>query len=609
MIHSAQPDGWAANVAALGALAVPPDQFWPRYCAVVAQATGASAAEVFSRQATVAEAPWLALAPDGHTFDTRVSPALMRAARTDGVAAAALHGGSSLALAMLPTTDTGREVALLLTFATQSQTEQRLQRLAALAMAPILYERSRETRLAGRDALRLSQGLVLLGNLLDSADFNTAATALVNRMAELFACEQVFLTWRKLGGQRLAAVSHGDIPNQRSAQAAQIEELAQDALAQRGEILFPPRDQSAEKTVSQAAARFAEAARPGNLAALPMIDTDAAGRPREWGAVVLTRRLSPFTEAEQWALRLFVEMAQRLLIDRSETRRMLPLRLTREVSRSLPKLLQVKTGAGRALLAGAGVAVLTGLLVPVPYSISATAVLKTDSTVFVGAPYNGYVAQSSIDLGDRVAAGDVLFTMATDEITLERGTRLAELAQANRDAEINRSLGKLPEMQLARARADETKAQLQLLDARLASASVAAPMAGVVVQGEPAKRLGQAVSRGDMLVTVAKTDGLDVEAAVPERDLNLIAADAGARLTLLASPDLVFALKINRVVPSARTQDGGNVFPVLMSTSAPAPDWWLPGMTGVVKIDAGHRPIIWTAMRQLVDYLRLKLWI
>ena len=80
--------------------------------------------------------------------------------------------------------------------------------------------------------------------------------------------------------------------------------------------------------------------------------------------------------------------------------------------------------------------------------------------------------------------------MAVDQLELEKQARLAELAQANRDAEISRAQSKLPEMQLAKARAAEINAQLQLLDARIGSAQVRASLSGVVVDGEPLAGLG-----------------------------------------------------------------------------------------------------------------------
>jgi hypothetical protein len=36
--------------------------------------------------------------------------------------------------------------------------------------------------------------------------------------------------------------------------------------------------------------------------------------------------------------------------------------------------------------------------------------------------------------------------------------------------------------------------------------------------------------------------------------------------------------------------------------------WWRPGMTGVARIDAGDRNILWLMTRRAVDAIRLKLW-
>nr|WP_245216574.1 efflux RND transporter periplasmic adaptor subunit [Sagittula salina] len=227
---------------------------------------------------------------------------------------------------------------------------------------------------------------------------------------------------------------------------------------------------------------------------------------------------------------------------------------------------------------------------------------------FVGAPFSGYIEASGIILGDPVVAGQPLFRLSVTDLNLERDGLLAELAQANRDAEVNRSLRKLPEMLVAQARAEEIKSRLVRLDRQIASAEAVAPLDGVVIEGEPAKRIGQAVNRGDSVVTVAALTGLYTEAAVSERDLAYVAPGQAVRLTLLANPKETFDLSVREVIPAATVQDADNVFPVRLADGAAPPGWWLPGMTGVVRIDAGRATLAWVATRRLVDMIRLKLW-
>lgn len=589
---------------ALSALPVAPDQFWPQYMSLVKLAVDAAFVDVFGLDTTQPDAKWLPLVPSPFDFDAQISPAVLQMARGEGVGIA-----SGLIVAILPQADLGRDVALVLRFADQARLQARVHRVASLAAVPALYQRSREGRLAARDAMRLAQTLTMLGNLLDTPNFNAAATAVVNRLTEMFACENVYLTWKRAVGQRLIAVSHGDLPQQRSTLAAIVEEMAQEALTQQSEVMYSAQRDAEQRVSAQAAARFYDLARPGHVITLPMQDFAPEGEIIEWGAVALTRSSQPFTEAEQWALRLIVEMVARVLADKSKGLQILPLRLWHEMTLSAPKWMQVKTLPGRWLLGGTISAVLLLMIVPVPHSISATAVLKTESVAFVGAPFSGFIKSSTVSLGDQVALGEPLLQMATEELNLERDQRLAELAQANRDAEINRALAKLPEMQIAKSRADEIKTQLVLLDSRIAAAQVTSPIQGVIVDGEPAKKLGQAISRGDMLVTIAQTQGLYVEAAVSERDLNLVQRGAKTRLTLLADPDTPFEMTVDHAIPSVRQQDAQNVFPVRMKASEPSAEWWLPGMTGVVRIQTGYAPLIWVISRRLIDYVRLYLWV
>jgi hypothetical protein len=339
-----------------------------------------------------------------------------------------------------------------------------------------------------------------------------------------------------------------------------------------------------------------------------MIETSIDGKAKELGAVVLERQRARFSASEQWALRLHCEMVQQPLAQLFENTKWLPVRVAREFARSVPKALRAKTGAGRKLLWGAMIAMIATLFIPIPFSITGTALLKTDAMAFVGAPYDSFMEQSSLILGDHVQIGDPLFALSKMELVLERSALLAELAQANRDVDIRRSLDQFSEMQVALAKAAEVTAQLLQIDQRLASSQASAPIAGVVIEGEPAKQIGQAVRRGDVVVTLAALSSLYVEAAVSERDLSYIMKQQNARLTLLAKPRETYEMDVLRIIPAAAVQDADNVFPVRMTTPATTPEWWLPGMTGVVKISVGRKPIGWVISRRAVDYLRLFFW-
>ena len=192
---------------------------------------------------------------------------------------------------------------------------------------------------------------------------------------------------------------------------------------------------------------------------------------------------------------------------------------------------------------------------------------------------------------------------------LERASIQAEISQLSREAEKRRAANQLPEMQVAEAQVAQAQAKLQQTQQRVQAAAVISPMKGVVIEGEPGKNLGGAVRRGDNIIKVAALSALYVEAAVSEKDLSRILVGQSTRLTLLAQPAMTYAMTVKRIIPQASVIEGENAFPVRLDLDAVASAWWRPGMTGVVKIFVGWRPLAWIATHRLIDYLRLTLWI
>lgn len=611
---SAATEGHGAVLRALAADTGSPAEFWVRFAETARRLARARTAVVHARRVGEgAPGPWqaVATAPVGTPPPdlSAALPAHLQAAMArDGFAETGAGGDRGLILP-LQIAAAGQE--LVLQIIGPADARDRAALLAALAgicAVPLAVEAGRSSRRASRDAARLAETLALVARVQDSDTFDAAALAWVNGLAELFACESVTLVWRAREGMRLRAISHAERVERRTEASALAEQAAEEALAQGIEVIWPAPG-GADPTVAHAHGQYAALVHPGHVITLPMIAETPEGREYPLGAVLLERRRAPFTAAEQWALRVHCEMAQAPLARLHADSRWLPVRLARAVAPSIPRSLKPRGIGGRTLLALAVLAVVGLAVMPVPFRISATAVIKTDAMAYVSAPFDGFIAESDRMLGDVVGVGDLLFQLDRTELELERNTLLAELAQANREAEIRRAAGELSMMLIAEARAEEITTRLLQIDLRLAAAAARAPIAGIVVEGEPAMMIGEPVRRGEAVVTLAALSALHVEAAVSERDLAFVEPGLPTELTLLARPNESIDLSVRGVIPAAAVQDGDNVFPVRLTAPEAAPAWWLPGMTGVVKIDAGRRPLGWVATRRLVDWLRLALWI
>lgn len=592
-----------------------PAEFWTRFAQTAQRLARARAAVVHARRVgDGASAPWqaIAVAPLGTAppdMSAVLLPHLHAAMLRDGFAETGAGSADRGLLVPVQIASAGQELVLqILDPADLRDRATLVTALGGLCAVPLAVEAGRSTRRATRDAARLAETLSLVARVQDAETFDAAALAWVNGLAELFACESATLVWRAREGMRLRAISHGERVERRTEASALAEQAAEEALAQGVEVIWPMLG-GADATVAHAHGQYAALVHPGYMITLPMVAERADGREYPLGAVLLERRRAPFTAAEQWALRLHCEMAQAPLARLHADSRWLPVRLGRAIAPSIPRPLKPRGLRGRALLVLAVLALAGLALLPVPFRLTATAVVKTDAMAYVSAPFDGFIAESGRLLGDVVSQGDLLFQLDRTELDLERNTLLAELAQANREAEIRRASGELSMMLIAEARAEEITTRLLQIDLRLASAAARAPIAGIVVEGEPAMMIGEPVRRGEALVTLAALSALFVEAAVSERDLAFVEPGLPTQVTLLARPNEGIDLSVRGVIPAAAVQDGDNVFPVRLSSPEDAPDWWLPGMTGVAKIDAGRRPLGWVATRRLVDWLRLALWI
>ncbi|MDD5298719.1 MAG: efflux RND transporter periplasmic adaptor subunit [Rhodocyclaceae bacterium] len=476
--------------------------------------------------------------------------------------------------------------------------------LQLLGLMPRLFEQGRQRRLAEREATRFSQALEALGRVLEAEGFESASLAFVNELAELFACEQVSLAWMAGEGLKLRALSHSDKLERRSAFTSLLEEAGQEALAQGCEIVWPRRDGHTAKAVTRAHRIYADACQPGYLLSLPLISGGD-----HLAAVICERRGMPFSQAEIWALRLLCDQVTRPLRDLEGRQRPLYRRLGSELWASLPRQFRPFTEEGRRFTKWLAIGSAFILLVPLPYRIEASFILKTDATAFVGAPFDGYIESSQVTLGMPVKAGEVVFTLATRELMLERAGALADLAQYSREVEKRRAANQLAEMRISEAQMAQTQAKLDQVEYRLSHARVTTPIAGVVVEGEPGKNLGGPVKRGDTVLKVAQVEHLYAEIAVDERDLELVAPGQDGEIMLVANPNHSWDVRVLRVTPSPSVKEGHNTFPVRAEPVAAQPDWWRPGMSGVAKVSTGYRPLLWMVSHRLLDFLRLKLWI
>lgn len=292
--------------------------------------------------------------------------------------------------------------------------------------------------------------------------------------------------------------------------------------------------------------------------------------------------------------------------------------LLERAGRTLPQHLRDEVRRRAALLAGSSRARRLALAVLVAatawlavghmeYVVTTPCELVAGEQRQLAAPFEAAIQTVHVRPGDEVQSGQLLVELDTRELALERDQLQAERDLA--ELQVTRALSVHDTATAGEARATlgMIAARMQLVQFKLDRARIVAPVAGVVLDGRLAERVGEVVPLGEPLVVVAPTQSLELELRVPEHAAPLLAPGQSGQFATLARPDYTAVLHLRSVDPKSAVHDGKNVF-VARAALRDAPAWFRSGMRGVAQVNAGSKPAGWTLVHRVLDKIRLWWW-
>lgn len=211
---------------------------------------------------------------------------------------------------------------------------------------------------------------------------------------------------------------------------------------------------------------------------------------------------------------------------------------------------------------------------------------------------SGIVKRTLAEVGDLVAAGDVLFEIVPDPtpaelVEVQRGVELAQAAYDRAEADYSRAnelslAGIVPRGDLDMRKESFERTRISLAQAkdnlelikkgRVSSGStsmesvVRAPAAGTLLvrnvnAGDPVVPL-TTYQAGTDLATIAPMGGLIFKGTVDEIDVGKLQEGLPARLKIGALPDATVTGKLTRIAPQAIEKDNSRLFEVEIELDA-----------------------------------------
>jgi len=255
-------------------------------------------------------------------------------------------------------------------------------------------------------------------------------------------------------------------------------------------------------------------------------------------------------------------------------------------------------------------------------TVQATGIVKplVGADVKVGARTPGKVVELPINVGDKVADGQIIARIEQDDLIAKVKLQDAILAEARaeemrlaRDYDRDKQLHAadsiaaqkfdLTEASYAMAKARVLKAQAELDYSRtlLSYATITAPIKGTVASVNTIQ--GETVTTGlnaPTFIRIIDLDRLEVLAYVDENDIGKVRVDQDAIFTVAAHPATEFKGKVTSIYPSATIQD--NVVYYITSISVDNREGKLmPDMTANVLIFLDQRRGVLTVPNKAVQ--------
>jgi len=448
----------------------------------------------------------------------------------------------------------------------------------------------------------LIAALELVSQLNQETRHGPASMTFCNELAFHFKASRVALAYVRDDFVETVAVSDTSDFNRRLQTMRDLEIAMQESVDQDDDIQWPTSRE--EPVITREHEKYAKQYSIHAICSLPL-----RLQQKPVGVVTLIREDRPFSSADIDALRLMIDLSTRRLVDLDRYGR----QWWRQYFMQWRDWLAMALGPQHtwikfSAIVGSLLAILL-FLIPFPYRVTGDLILKADTLVNMPAPFDGFIKEVHAQPGDTVAKDVVLVALDPTELKLKESESTANTQHFQSQALVAEGADDVTQMHVYQAQADQAHSELQQIRFSLAHSELRSPLEGVVVEGELRDKIGSPVKMGDVLMKVALLKDLYVEAQIPEQEIQDVHDGSTGEVRLESRPADVFPVTVSRVEPAAMALNKGNVFKVRCQLNGEPPTWWRPGMTGVIKINAGYSNLWFILTHRVVDFLRLKLWI
>lgn len=512
-------------------------------------------------------------------------------------------GSTLVVLPTHPHTELRAALAIALQPMSERERNQRADLLAWSLHLLGVYERGMEAKRQHAEVEALLQTIHTFTQASQAPQFEQMAQEICSAAASRWRARRVSLGLLQGRNVKLLAVSPAMSISRRETWVQHLEAAMEECLDQNVEIMYPA-DEKAQ-VISRATAELSWHNGPSAVLSLPVYREDVVA-----GVLMLERDAQqPFTDDELELLRMLCDMASPRLLQLYDRKRWWHTQFAQTCSEVLAHVIGRRHQGWK--LVGILLIVVAAALIFIegPYRVTSPFTIEPSARRVVPAAFDGYLKSVEVEPGDQALAGQTLLaTLQTDELQDQQRRLRSQYQTHRKEAADARSQRKEVEAQIALAQAAQVASELRAVRRRLEQAQVLAPADGIVMGNDLKDRIGGPVSQGEPLFELAPTKRFEAVLHVPDNRIGQLAVGQRGYLSTTAYPSIYLPFEVVRIEPVASTENNANTFTVL-ARLLESPDWLMSGMRGRARVVVGERPYGYLWTRDLINWIRMRLWI
>lgn len=453
--------------------------------------------------------------------------------------------------------------------------------------------------------------------------FKQSAMALCNDAATRFGAERASLGLLCGRYVKLCAMSHQDKFTRKMRAVQELESVMEECIDQNVEVVHPAPETASY--VSRVASQMAMHEGSRAIISLPLrrsAPNAVHTKNNDWIAepkAVLTLERDanrPFTADEGETLRLAADMCSGWVINLFENDRWIGRKVVASCRNGLAKLVGPQHTWIKLAAIGFFALMVFLMFGKGVYRVKGSFVAKLPTLQIITAPYDGYLDQVFVKIGDPVIRDQtILATLSADDLYEQLSSAKAKRLEYKKAADIKGSQGNIAEQQMALAKLDSIEAEIHLLESRLNRCEIRSPTSGTIISGDLDSMRGAPVETGQELFEVAPLDALYAEISISEKRISDVKIGDTGYLAAAARPSKYINFQVEKIDKVAKVVDQKVLFNVRGRLFFEPEDlsmthsWLLSGMEGVAKVDINKRTYLWIWTSDLINWIRMRLWI